>query len=75
MPFWNSVAWGRITVNCLPLFRIIYLSYTAIGTLDNPLVNTAQGDPTNLRGGPDWVRARASLVAGPSGRCKSRHQV
>src|SRR4051812_29610267 len=52
----TSFSPGRITVNCLPLFRIIYLAYTAIGSLDNPLVNAAQGDATNLRGGPGWLR-------------------
>jgi uncharacterized protein (TIGR03435 family) len=52
----TSFSPGRITVNCLPLFRIIYLAYTAIGSLDNPLVNASMGDPANLRGGPSWLQ-------------------
>ncbi len=55
---------GRITVNCIPLFRIIYLAYTAIGSLDNPLVNSSQGDPTNLRGGPAWAREETFYIEG-----------
>jgi uncharacterized protein (TIGR03435 family) len=60
----TSFSPGRITVNCLPLHRIIYLAYTAIGSLDNPLMNASQGDPSNLRGGPGWLRDETYYIEG-----------
>jgi bla regulator protein BlaR1 len=46
---------GRITINCIPLARIIYFAYAGIGSMDNPLVNDHPGDPTHVRGGPGWI--------------------
>jgi uncharacterized protein (TIGR03435 family) len=53
---------GRITINCVPLGRIIYFAYAGIGSMDNPLVNDHPGDPTHVRGGPGWISSETYYI-------------
>ena len=53
----TSFSPGRITINCIPLGRIIYFAYAGIGSMDNPLINDHPGDSTHVRGGPGWIES------------------
>jgi beta-lactamase regulating signal transducer with metallopeptidase domain len=46
---------GRITINCIPLSRIVYFAYAGVGSMDHPLLNDSPGEPSHVRGGPRWI--------------------
>jgi len=53
---------GRITINCIGLARIIYFAYAGIGSMNDPLINDHPGDPSHVRGGPEWIRTETFYI-------------